>query len=246
MASLESLLTRSYAAQPKTGRTEDDLGVALEIVPISAESTRSVTLTSATNLVLVNAGVTLTCTFATDSTTLGALVDRINTSAHFQARIIDGLRATTTADSVLIPNSAITSSTINGETVYKVLIDTDVHDEVYYRVAMDRGVLRDDFGNLKTEHPLGSHRVKITGIKYKENISAATLNGLRIYEFNPNTLTETQIWGTISVDNTVTTHDFTDNPITSDEGNELVVMFADSAITTGALTNFLEVNYIRE
>lgn len=245
MASLDSLLSRSYAAETMTGRNVQDSIVALEIVPISAASTRSVTLTSNTNLVLINAGVTLTCTFGSNSGTLGALVDRINTSPHFQARIIDGLRSTVTTSSVLIPNSAITSSVVNGETVYKVLMDSSVNDTYFYRVAMDRGVFNNDKGIVKTTLPLGSHRVKLLGIKYRINLSGATINGVKIYEYDPVALTETLIYTVPSVDDTETTLDFTDFPLTAINGNELIVTVSDSAVTD-TLTNFLEVNYVRE
>lgn len=247
MASLDSLLTSAYAAQSLTGRVTDDLAVAVEFVHVSTNATPVVTLVSGTGITLADAGYTTgSLAFAT-YTTLGALVDIINAShgLYWKARIIDGLRSTSTASSVLIPNSVITPVTQGGETIYQAFIDQSVNDSVFYRVAQDRGVLRDDDGRLKDNEPAGSHRVKITGITYNENISAATLNGVRIYEFNPATLLETQIWSAKSVDATQTTIDFTLNPITSAYGNELVVMVNDSAITDD-VANFLEVNYIRE
>ena len=248
MASLESLLTRSLKAQTMSGITNDDEGIAIEIVHVSTGANPVVTLVSGTGITLADdAYTTGSLAFAT-YTNLGLLVDKINKSynLYWKARIIDGLRSTSTASSVLLPDSVITAATVNGESVYKVLMDTDVNDSVFYRVAQDRGVNRDDMGRLKTENPQGSHRVKITGITYRQNISGATLNGLRIYEFDTVTLAETEIWSAKSVDDTATSHDFSLNPITSKDGNELVVMFNDSAITTGGLTNFLQVDYIRE
>lgn len=247
MASLESLQTRSYAAQTMSGRTVDDKSVAIEIVHVSTNASPAVTLVSNTGITLADAGYTTgSLAFAT-YTNLGLLVDHINSShnLYWNARIIDGLRSTSTASSVLIPNSAITPVTQGGETIYQAFMDQSVNDTVFYRVSIDRGVLRDDNAALKTQKPLGGHRVKIAGITYRANISAATLNGLRIYEYDPVTVTETQIWSAKTVDDTATTHDFSDNPITASEGNDLVVMLNDSAITD-ATTNFLQVDYIRE
>jgi hypothetical protein len=245
MASLESLQTRAYAARSMSGRTVDDKSIAFEIVHTSSDVITSVTVVSATGITLIDAAGTSGSLAFNTYTTLGLLVDKINTLANWKARILDGLRATSTASSVLIPDSAVTATTINGESVYQVFIDQSVNDSVFYRVALDRGVLNDDFGRLKNQVIPRGHRVKITGITYRENISAATLNGIRIYEFDSKNLTETQIYSAKSVDDTQTTIDFTLNPITAAEGNELIVMINDSAISD-AITNFLEVNYIVE
>ena len=245
MASLESLLTRQYAAQSWSGRTVDDKSIALEIVHTSSDVVTSVTVVSATSIRLIDATTDSTALLFGTYTTLGALVDQINTLANWKARILDGLRATSTASSVLLPNSAITAVTIGGESVYQVFLDQSVANDVFYRVSLDRGVLNTEEGVLKTSVPKGSHRVKIMGITYRENISGATLNGVRIYKFEPGTLLETQIWGTTSVDDTATSIDFTLNPITSGEGEDLIVRVTDSAISD-AITNFLQVDYIRE
>ena len=245
MASLESLLTRQYAAQSMSGRTVDDNSIAFEIVHTSTDVVTSVTVVSGTGITLIDAAGTSGSLAFNTYTTLGTLVDKINTLANWKARILDGLRATSTASSVLIPNSAVTAVTIGGESVYQVFLDQSVANDVFYRVSLDRGVLNTEEGVLKTSVPKGSHRVKITGITYRENISGATLNGVRIYSFNQGSLLETQIWGTTSVDDTATTIDFTTNPITSGEGEDLIVRVTDSAISD-AITNFLQVDYIRE
>jgi hypothetical protein len=245
MASLESLLTRQYAAQSMSGRTVDDNSIAFEIVHTSTDVVTSVTVVSGTGITLIDAAGTSGSLAFNTYTTLGTLVDKINTLANWKARILDGLRATSTASSVLIPNSAVTAVTIGGESVYQVFLDQSVANDVFYRVSLDRGVLNTEEGVLKTSVPKGSHRVKITGITYRENISGATLNGVRIYSFNQGSLLETQIWGTTSVDDTATTIDFTKNPITSGEWEDLIVRVTDSAISD-AITNFLQVDYIRE
>ena len=247
MASLESLLTRSYAAQTVSGRTVDDKSIAMDIVHTSTDVITSVTLTSNTGIRLIDASTDSGSLAFNTYTNLGLLVDKINTLANWKARIIDGLRSTTTASSSLIPNSAITAVTNQGgESVFRVFIDQSVYMSVFYRVSSDRGVLLTDFGQDKSVFPRRGHRVKITGIKYYENVDAASLNGVRIYEFDPVTLTETQIWSATSVDVTATTHDFTLNPITAVEGNDLIVRVTDGTSMTDGIVNFLQVDYIRE
>ena len=247
MASLDSLNMRALAASTMSGRVVDDKSLAIEIVyvPQATGDTPVVTLVSGTGITLADSLTTTGSLAFGVYTNLGLLVDKINTYIRWKARIIDGLRATSTASSVLLPNSAITAVSRGGESIYEVLIDQDVNDSVFYRVSADRGVLRDDDGRLKDQIAQDSHRVKITGITYNQNISAATLNGIRIYEFDYKTLSETQVWSAKSVDATATTHDFTLNPITATEGNDLVVMINDSAITDD-VANFLQVDYIRE
>jgi hypothetical protein len=247
MASLESLQTRSLEAESKSGRTVDDKSLAIEIVHVATGDNPVVTLVSATGITLADDDYTTGSLAFSTYTNLGLLVDEINENhnLYWAARIIDGLRSTLTASSVLIPNSAITAVTRGGETIYEVFIDQSVNDSMFFRVARDRGVLRDDNANLKTDVPEGSHRVSISGIVYRVSISGATANGLRIYEYNPVGDVETQLYQYTSVDDTETTIDLTDFPITAGYGNELIVMFNDSAITD-ATTNFLQVDYTRE
>ena len=248
MASLESLRTRAALAKTQSGVTVDDKSLAMEIVHVSEDyTTPVVTLVSATGITLANSGYTTGSLAFSTYTTLGSLVDIINNShfLHFKARIIDGLRTETTETSELIPNSAITATTRNGEDFFEVFLDQSVTDSMYFRVSADRGVLKDDDSVLKTQKPGGSHRVTILGIKYQAQISAATKGGIRIFEYSPVGDVETQIYEKTSVDNTATTIDFTDSPITAEEGNDLIVEIADSAITD-ATTNFLQVDYVRE
>jgi len=247
MASLESLKIRAAAAQTMSGRTVDDKSLAIEIVHVASGSSPAVTVVSNTGITLADDDYTTGSLAFSTYTNLGKLVDEINTNhdLYWEARVIDGLRSTSTGSSVLLPNSGITAVTRGGETIYEVFMDQSVNDSMFYRVSKDRGVFRNDNARLKTEEPQRSNRVKITGIKYRANISAATLNGLRIYEFDTANVSETQIWSSKTADNVATTHDFTDNPITASDGNDLVVMINDSAITDTS-TNFLQVDYVRE
>ena len=123
MASLESLQTRVLAAQTVSGITVDDKSIAMEIVNSAGVAVTSVTVVSATSLRLIDAdGDSGALLFAT-YTNLGLLVDAVNALSNWTARILDGLRSTSTGSSSLIPNSAVTAVTINGESVYQIFID---------------------------------------------------------------------------------------------------------------------------
>lgn len=246
MTSIDALRSKELKARTLTGITTDDKSLAIEIVYIKS-SNPVVTLASATGLTLADDDYTTGSLAFSTYTNLGLLVDEINQNhnLYFQARIIDGLRSTLTASSVLIPDSAITATERNGEDIYEIFMDQSVNDSMFYRVSLDRGVLRTDDAFLRTTVPQEGHRVKINGIRYQVNISGATANGLRIYEYNPVGDVETQILEWTSVDNTSTEIDLSDFPITADYGNDLIVMFNDSAISD-ATTNFLQVEYVRE
>lgn len=248
MASLESLQTKTYTAQSKSGRVVDDKAVAIEFVYVGSDATPVVTLVSNTGITLADGGYTTgSLAFAT-YTNLGLLADEINANhnLYWKARVLDGLRSSLTASSSLIPNSAITAVSRGGESIYEAFFDTSVIQGFYYRVSMDRGLLRDDNARLKTDIPLDGHRVKINQIKYNLNIDAAALNGVRVYEFDPIANTETQIWSAKSVDATTTTHDFGDYPITSGYGKELIVAVVDATSVTDDAANFLQVDFVRE
>jgi len=265
MASLESLQSRALAAQSFSGYVVDDKCVPLEIVYKGSGVVTSVTVQSATDIVLISvetAGtITVTSTFA-DSTpdsatrgeTLGAVVDVINASPYWSARIIDGFRSTTTASSVLLPNSAVTAVAERGELVYKLFLDGSAADAMLYRVSADRGVLNDDFGRVKSQIPdrmgipggkQGAHRVKVNQIKYKLDLDADTVNGVRIYEVDSISGAATLIWSAIAIDDTITEHDFGVFPITAKEGNDLVVGVIVGTLADKA-TNYLQVDYTRE
>jgi hypothetical protein len=79
-------------------------------------------------------------------------------------------------------------------------------------------------------------------------VGTAAANKVRIYETDPVTLTETQIWQGASVQSTttVTSLDFSKAPITVKEGNDLVVLVTDAASISAASTNYIQALYIRE
>jgi len=237
--SKDFLISRSYAAESTSARVADDTPVVLRITHTAACAVTSVTLTSATNLVLIDADGTTTSTFATDST-VGAVADRINGSANWKCKVLDGLRSDTST-AKLLPNTAITASVVNGEVVYDVLSDTDELDTVALRLTYDRAV--------NSAKPLGNHRVKLNKISYNWNVAAAAANGIRVYKWDPALKLETQVWGATSVDGAGstandTTHTFTSG-LSGGDGNDLIVVINSGAITDDSV-NFLQAEYTKE
>ncbi|KKL27052.1 hypothetical protein LCGC14_2389040 [marine sediment metagenome] len=236
MASLNSLQARALAAQSTAIRNVDDLSHGLRIIHTSTAAITSVTCTTATNLVLIDADGTTTSTFSGDST-LGAVADTINASSNWKCKILDGLRATASA-SGFVENTTVTASTEHGELGYTLHIDNDSLDDYLLRCTYDRAV--------GVNMPLVGHRVKLVKFTYNVDVNGALAGAVRIYEWDPRDRTETLIWAAASVDATETTHDFSKAPITAKEGNDLVILITDTTSITDSGDNFLQAIYVRE
>ena len=88
MSSLNSVLTRQALASGVTLQVGTDTPVAIRLRKLSVGSVTSVTVTTATNIVMITSdGGTDTYTFAT-YTTVGALVDAINADGIFEAKVL--------------------------------------------------------------------------------------------------------------------------------------------------------------
>jgi predicted lipoprotein with Yx(FWY)xxD motif len=235
MASKNSLQMRNLAAQNTAIRYVDDGPIALRIKHLGTTAVTSVTVTTATNIVLIDADGTTTSTFSGD-TTIGAVADTINAAANWECKILDALRATLSASTLI--NGAITVSTVNDEAGYSVNLDTSGADDYLIRCTYDRSA-----GDLL---PSNGHRVKLVKFEYNLNVNAALANGVQIWEWDPVLKTETQIWQAASVDATLTTHDFTKGPITAKEGNDLVILITDTTSITDAADNYMQAIYVRE
>lgn len=237
--SKDFLVSRSYAAESTSKRVTDDTAVVLKITHIKACAITSVTLTAATNLVLIDADGTTTVTFATYST-IGQVADVINGSSNWRCKIVDALRSQNITSNVLT-DGAITASIVNGESVYSITQDNSALDVVNVRLTFDETVA--------DSKPKGNHRVKLNKISYNYNFAAAAANGIRVYKYNPATNTETQIWGATSVDGAGSTANDTSHTFTSGlsggDGNDLIVVINSGAITDNAV-NFLQAEFTKE
>lgn len=238
MSSLNSLEMRALTAQTTGLKYAEDEPVALRITHTDTCAITSVTVTTATNIVLIDADGTETLAFATYDT-LGELSDAINATDNWSCKVLDGLRTTITTASNLVAG-ALSASTLYGESGYSVMLDTTTTFTFPIRCTYDRTA-----GSII---PSVGHRVKLVSFEYVLDVGTAAANMVKIYEWDPVLKTETQIWQAASVDSTsaVTSEDFSKAPITAKEGNDLIVLVTDAASITNAGTNYIQALYTRE
>lgn len=224
------LQVRSLLKKGHIGYVTDDTPVAIRIRQVGGKAVTSVTVTTATDIVLIDADGTTTVAFATD-TTVGAVADAINVTANWECKVLDALRADASASTMV--DGAIVAGTVEGVTYYDALVDTDAKDSMTYRLTYDRTVGEDK--------PSGAHRVHLQEFVYNVDVNAAQVDGVQLWEVDGTT--ETQIMSRLSVDATETTHNWASGraKITAGEGNDLVIRIDDSTSVTDASGNFLEV-----
>lgn len=230
MSSLDFSTQRALLKKQVVLQNVDDVAVAIRIKHTAAVAITSVTLTSATDLVLIDADGTETCTFGTD-TTIGAVVDRVNGFANWEAIILDAKRDDASA-STLLPNSAVTIATYDGVSYYDLLTDTSGLDSMAVRVIYSRHT--PDANAVK-----GSHRVKLKEVNYNVTCGGgADTNAIKIYEVDGST--ETEIWRSTPTSGAETNlwslaYLYGENGITAKDGNELLVQITDGTSITGSV-----------
>ena len=239
MGSLDSAEIRSKQAHEHSSRIVADGPVAFKMKYTGIGSVTSVTVTAATNIVLVtvNAGTTTTDTIAfATHTTMGAVAQAINNLTYWNCVLLDALEDDASASKLVA--GAISAT---GDGYYEAKVDTNVALICSYRCTWNR------YPASIAAKPKGAHRVHLNYISYYANVNGATANGVRIYECNPVTRTSTQIWQAPTVDGVATTHSFANGEgyITSDWGNDLLVRIYDA--TSMADTDlYLECSYKAE
>ena len=240
MASLQSLKMRALAAQTTGIRVVEDTPIALRISHIGASAVTSVTVAAGTVVLIDGETGTLTCTYASESTTLGALADRINATASWRCKILGGLRTQTLAIASTLITGTLTANSRDGEIGYDVYLDTTLAFTFPIRVTYDR--------TARDLAPKGGHRVKLVNFEYVLNVGTAAANKVQIWEWDPVLRTETQVWQALSVQSTTTatSFDFSKAPMAAKEGNDLIVLVTDAASITDAATNYLQVLYTKE
>ena len=228
MSSYDSLQTRKLAAVGTVVNTLDDGAVALRLRKVGSETATSVTVTTATNIVLVGSTTTDTFTFATYAT-VGALADAINASGRWEAVVLDALRSDATTASNFVTGAITAGNDINGVVVWDVKADTSVCKYITSTLSLKRNF----------DAPKRGHRVSLTEVKYNVNVSAAEANAVRVYIRNG--ATETQVYGLASVDVTTTTLNWANGvgSITGPEMADIVVRVQDATSVTDAAGNFV-------
>lgn len=243
MSSLDSINVRQGLAQNVSAVVVDDTPVALRLKYVGDGTVTSVTFDTDQDITLVTSDGGTEEFLVTTYTTMGALVDAINSSSYWEAILLDALRDDKASGSPFVDDADVT---ISSEGYYDALVDTsvavDADDEIVYtyRCTMDR--------NPGGEKPKGAHRVRLSEVIYNVNVNAALAKGFRIIEWDATNKTETVVYQVTSVDATATTINFASGEKTLDAGfgNDLIVRVQDDTSITDAATNMLNVSYTRE
>lgn len=241
MASLDSLKVRALAAKGAIQVSRDDTPVVLRMRYVGTGTLTSITITTATNLVVVSSdGGTDTYAFAT-YTTVGALADAINSDGILECKVIDALRADSTGSSMFLENTALSATTDeNGVTCYDAHADTSVFKALTSTLSLSRNF------NTGTQRLFSGHRVHLQEIVYYANVNAAAANSVRVY-FRKGTV-ETQQFGVASVDATKTTINWAAGlgKLTAPEDADIIVRVLDGTSLTDAADNFIQATGIYE
>jgi hypothetical protein len=225
MASLDMLSTRSLLAKGKVGQVADDGVVLFTMRYIGSGAVTSVTVTTATDITTVTTEGTKAYTWAAN-TTIGALVDKINSDGIFEAKILDALSTTATGADLAIAGALTADS--NGN--YNVMSDTSEADFLAYRLTYDR-----TFGtNQKFRN---GHRVHLQALVTSVTCGGgADTNALKIYSvLNGKETLVYQKTPTTGAAETITWANG-QGKITASEGADLLVIVSDATSVTGSLT----------
>lgn len=233
MSSLAALQARFYNRKGVVNQQVDDTPVAIRLKYIGTGSVTSVTVTTATNIVMITSdGGTDTYAFAT-YTTMASLAAAINKDGIFEARVLDLLGSDATASTLV--DGAITIGTLG---YYDVLSDTSEADLISACLTWDRGT------------PTGGaqpalaqlHRVSIQSVVYNVTLGGgADTNALKIYErVKSNTgavLAENLIFQGTPTSGSLTTLSWASGVgyLTAGDGNDLVARIVDATSVTGAI-----------
>lgn len=239
MASLNSVQTRQILSRNTVIQVlANDASVMIRLKALAAAgAVTSVTVTTATNIVIITAnGGTDTYAFAT-YTTIGAVVDAINADGMFEAKVLDALRSGASASTIVTGANTITSSGY-----YDLMVDTTAALFVAARLTYDRNT------GVNSKLSQG-HRVTIKEIVTSLTLGGgADVNAFSIYECTPSSRgnVETLILQRTPVTGSVSTLNWASGVggITAGEGNDLVVVITDG--TSFATSDYLTVSGLIE
>lgn len=236
MNSRDIALTRLANKQGVLTHLKDDESVAIRLRYKGTGTVTSVTVTTATNIVMVTSdGGTETFAFAT-YTTMGTLVDAINASAYWEAKILDVLRSDASASKLV--DGAITAGSVDGIVVYDAKVDTSALKKASVCATVDRG--------FKLGDALAAKKfVRLKKFTYNENINTAEAKAVKVTRRNGST--EEEVASYTSVDATTTSpFDFTSSDdvfLSGKPGDEFILSVQDSTSITDGNANFIEALY---
>ena len=231
MASKDSLTMRKLAAKGVVQQVATNTPVAFKLQHVASDTVTSVVVTSATDVVLTTSTGAKTYTFAA-LTTVGAIVDAINADGFFEAKVLDCLRSLGSDDNLVAGTLTITTDE-DRVPCYKIFLNTDV--------SLQLGAVISPFRSFGA--PKG-HSVKLQEIKYYGTITGAVD---RVQVWIRKGRTETQVFGVLSVNATLTTINWASGAgfIGGGVDEEVVVLFKDAAMSD-ATTNFLQISGLVE
>lgn len=233
MSSLDSVLIRQARAEGVVVVGRTDTPVAVRLRYVGTGTVTSVTVTTATNIVMVTSdGGTDTYAFATYDT-VGKLVDAINRDGIFEAKALDALLADATASKLV--DGAITAGTdSNGVRSWDVKVDTSTALKISACVSAHR------------DWDTPARRVHLKEVKYAVNMGTAAADSVQVWLRRG--ATETQLLGYLSVDTTETTISFASGQgsITGKEDDEIIVLVKDAATLADAAGNYVQATGIIE
>ena len=232
MASRDSLEIRNLLAKGTVVQNYgSDTPTVIKLRYIGTGTVTSVTVTTATNIVMITSdGGTDTYAFNT-LTTIGAVVDAINADGIFEAKILDGLRSAASASRLLAGAISSVTDTDNMTTVWLVKLDTSTGLQFAACLSPKR----------EFNAPAG-HSVELQEIKYSVNMGTAAVDSVQIFK-RKGTL-ETQIYSALSVDTTETTINFAGGVgvLSGNVDEEFIVIVKDAATLGDATGNYLQVS----
>jgi hypothetical protein len=236
MASMEGLKTRALLASGVSTYQGTDKAVAIRLRYIGTGTVTSVATINATSVTTITSdGGTDAFAFAT-YTTIGAVVDAINSLGIFEAKAVDVLRSAASAGALLAETLTTPTADENGNAVFDVKVDTSLMFYAGACLSASRG-----FGGLTA-----GHRVHLQEIAYVANMNAAAADQLKVYARDCKTKAERLVYAGLSVDTTATTVTFASGlgKISSKDNEELIVTIKDdTSMADGAymkLTGIVE------
>lgn len=222
-------MTRNLLAKGEVLQVGTDTPVSFRIRKIGTETATSVTITTATNIVLVGSTTTDTIAFAT-YTTIGSVVDAINATGRWEVLLLDSLRAQASASTLV--DGAITAG-------------TDGNGVVCWDAKNDTSALK-EFGLALTPHrnfdaPRGKV-VELQEIVYYMTLGGAAANNVQIYKRKGST--ETVVMQALSVSATLTTINFASGlaKLTAGPREILFIRVKDGTSVADAAANFLRIS----
>lgn len=229
--SLEGLKVRSLLRRGEFKQVKTDTPVVIRIKHVGTAAVTSVTVTTATNIVLIDADGTNTLAFAT-YTTVGALADAISALNNWECKVLDALRADASASTLL--DGAITAgATRTGVVVWDVLADTST--------TLALTACLSAFRDMSNDEVAKDRRVKLKKADYSVDMGTAAANSAQIWVRKGSV--ETQLVGDLSVDTTATTlYTGIGDPdafLGGRAGEEIIVRVKDAATLADATSNYV-------